>query len=317
MKILLFSSRKVTANSRQNAFCNVKNAPPESLLQEKLTWSNTPCAVLLTPFDNRRGFSVGVQAVDGAARQYSPCREYLTFAARALSDGIVTFAPCSRIINQNTTAMKQYDTYIFDLDGTLLNTLGDLTASTNHAMRAFSMPEHTVDDVRRFVGNGIKKLIERAVPDGTGNPRFDDVYAVFMEHYLKHSLDTTRPYDGVMPMLASLKRDGRRMAVVSNKYCTATEALCRHFFSDYINVAIGESEIIRKKPAPDSVREAMRRLGADPATTVYVGDSEVDVATARNSGLPCISVLWGFRDRDFLIANGADTFVSNPVEIAS
>jgi len=211
--------------------------------------------------------------------------------------------------------MSQYDSYIFDLDGTLLATLGDLTASTNFAMRAFSMPEHTVDEVRRFVGNGIRKLIERAIPNGTENPQYDDVYEVFMRHYLEHSLDTTQPYGGIIELLAELKRRGRRMAIVSNKYCTATEALCRHFFNNYISVAIGESETIRKKPAPDSVLEAMRRLGADPASTVYVGDSEVDVATARNSGLPCISVLWGFRDKDFLIQNGATTFVENPKEI--
>jgi len=213
--------------------------------------------------------------------------------------------------------MRQYSTYIFDLDGTLLATLGDLTASVNHAMRAFDMPCHTVDDVRRFVGNGIKRLIERAVPLGLANPQYNNVYEVFMEHYLKHSLDTTRPYDGVPELLAELKRRGRKMAVVSNKYCTATEALCRHFFSDYISVAIGESETVRKKPSPDSVLEAMRRLNADPATTVYVGDSEVDVATARNSGLPCISVLWGFRDKDFLVGHGAAVFVSNPMEIVS
>ena len=211
--------------------------------------------------------------------------------------------------------MKQYDTYIFDLDGTLLATLGDLTASTNHAMRAFNMPEHTIDDVRRFVGNGIKKLIERAIPDGVDNPLYNNVYDVFMEHYMKHNLDTTRPYGGIPELLAELKRRGKNMAIVSNKYCTATEALCRHFFNDYITVAIGESETVRKKPAPDSVFEAMRRLDADPATTVYVGDSEVDVATARNSNLPCISVLWGFRDKDFLIANGATTFVEKAEEI--
>ena len=211
--------------------------------------------------------------------------------------------------------MKQYDTYIFDLDGTLLATLGDLTASTNHAMRAFNMPEHTIDDVRRFVGNGIKKLIERAIPDGVDNPLYNNVYDVFMEHYMKHNLDTTRPYDGIPELLAELKRRGKKMAIVSNKYCTATEALCRHFFNDYITVAIGESETVRKKPAPDSVFEAMRRLDAAPATTVYVGDSEVDVATARNSNLPCISVLWGFRDKDFLIANGATTFVEKAEEI--
>lgn len=211
--------------------------------------------------------------------------------------------------------MKQYDTYIFDLDGTLLATLGDLTASTNYAMRAFNMPEHSIDDVRRFVGNGIMKLIERAVPGGVDNPELHEVYDVFMKHYLKHNLDTTQPYDGIPELLAELKRRNKKMAIVSNKYCTATEALCRHFFNDYISVAIGESEQIRKKPAPDSVLEAIRRLGADPATTVYVGDSEVDVATARNSNLPCISVLWGFRDKDFLMSKGATTFVERPMQI--
>ncbi len=211
--------------------------------------------------------------------------------------------------------MKQFDTYIFDLDGTLLYTLDDLTASTNHAMRAFGMAEHTTEEVRMMVGNGIRKLIERAVPDGTGNPLYEDVYKEFMHHYLEHSLDTTRPYPGIMEMLAALKAKGRRMAVVSNKYCKATEHLCRAFFGEYISVAIGESADIRKKPAPDTVLEALRRLGVSKEGAVYVGDSEVDIATARNCGLPCISVLWGFRDKDFLVKNGGTTFAESPEEI--
>lgn len=211
--------------------------------------------------------------------------------------------------------MRQYATYIFDLDGTLLATLGDLTTSTNYAMRAFSLPEHTVDEIRCYVGNGIRKLIEKAVPNGKANPQYEDVYETFMRHYLEHNLDTTRPYDGVVEMLAGLKSRGCKMAIVSNKHHTATESLCRHFFNDYVSVAIGEGDAIRKKPAPDSVFEAMRRLGADPVSTVYVGDSEVDVATARNSGLPCISVLWGFRDKYFLSQNGATTFVEKPMDI--
>ena len=211
--------------------------------------------------------------------------------------------------------MKQYDTYIFDLDGTLLYTLDDLTASVNHAMRAEGFREHSVEDVRMMVGNGVRKLIERAVPDGKDNPRYEETYQAFIGHYLKHDTDTTRPYHGIVELLAELKRRGKRMAVVSNKYCKATEALCRTFFSEYIDVAIGESEQVRKKPAPDSVLEALRRLGVGKDGAVYVGDSEVDVATARNSGLPCISVLWGFRDKDFLTANGATTFVDEPGEI--
>lgn len=211
--------------------------------------------------------------------------------------------------------MKEYDTYIFDLDGTLLYTLDDLTNSVNHAMTEFGLPEHSIEDVRRMVGNGIKKLIERAIPNGKENQQYENIYSSFMEHYLKHNLDTTKPYDGIIETLDALKKRGKKMAVVSNKYYKATEELCRHFFRDYIDVAIGESEKIRKKPAPDSVFEAIKRLGVSKEHCVYVGDSEVDIETAKNSGLPCISVLWGFRDRDFLLKHGAQTFIERPGEI--
>lgn len=211
--------------------------------------------------------------------------------------------------------MRQYDTYIFDLDGTLLSTLDDLAASTNYALRRHGMPEHTLDEVRWMVGNGVRLLIERATPGGASNPQFDSVFATFRSHYMEHSLDTTRPYPGIMEMLTELKRRGRRIAVVSNKFYAATQELCRHFFGDTVEVAIGERENIRRKPAPDTVIEALRQLGVGPEGAVYVGDSEVDVATARNSGLPCISVLWGFRDRDFLTEHGATTFVTSPEEI--
>lgn len=211
--------------------------------------------------------------------------------------------------------MRQYDTYIFDLDGTLLSTLDDLAASTNYALRQHGMPEHTLDEVRWMVGNGVRLLIERATPGGASNPQFDSVFATFRSHYVEHSLDTTRPYPGIMEMLTELKRRGRRIAVVSNKFYAATQELCRHFFGDTVEVAIGEREGIRRKPAPDTVIEALRQLGVGPEGAVYVGDSEVDVATARNSGLPCISVLWGFRDRDFLTEHGAMTFITSPEEI--
>ena len=189
-----------------------------------------------------------------------------------------------------------YDVYVFDLDGTLLDTLRDLTASVNHALRWAEMPERTIEEVRWFVGNGVKKLMERAVPEGTDNPRFTEVYQEFRDHYLHHGLDTTEPYPGIMEMLRALKDEGKQIAVVSN-------------------VAIGEREDIRKKPAPDTVEEALRRLKADCTHAVYVGDSDVDIQTAMNSGLPCISVLWGFRDKDFLLAHGATTFVASPHEL--
>lgn len=208
-----------------------------------------------------------------------------------------------------------YKTYIFDLDGTLLNTLGDLAASTNYALRQYGMPEHTIDDVRRFVGNGVGKLIERAIPEGLANPQYEDVLATFRKHYMLHSLDTTAPYPRIESLLHSLRSNGCNVAVVSNKFYNATVELCRHFFADTVEVAIGERENIRRKPAPDTVFEAMRQLGVSGEDTVYVGDSDVDVATARNSGIPCISVLWGFRDRDFLIEHGATTFVNTPEDI--
>ena len=207
-----------------------------------------------------------------------------------------------------------YDTYIFDLDGTLLDTLQDLATSVNYALRQHRMPEHSIDDVRRFVGNGVRRLMERAVPEGAANPAFEVAFVTFREYYMEHSLDTTRPYDGILELIHELKQRGCRMAVVSNKMMAATQELVRHFFPD-IEVAIGEHEAagIRKKPAPDTVFAAMLQLGEGSA--VYVGDSDVDLATARNSGLPCISVLWGFRDREFLLEHGATTFVEQPREI--
>ena len=213
--------------------------------------------------------------------------------------------------------MITYSTYIFDLDGTLLDTLGDLAASVNYALRTHGMPEHSIDDVRRFVGNGVRLLMERAIPDGEKNPDFEATFATFRQYYMQHSLDTTRPYEGIPETLAELKARGCHLAVVSNKMMAATQELIRHFFPDTISVAIGENEAagIRKKPAPDTVFAALQQLGMGKENAVYVGDSDVDIQTAANSGLPCISVLWGFRDRDFLIQHGAETFASVPSEL--
>lgn len=212
--------------------------------------------------------------------------------------------------------MMRYDTYIFDLDGTLLNTINDLAASCNYALRSCGMSGRTVDEVRRFVGNGVRLLMVRAIPGGDSNPRFDEAYAIFRQHYLHHSLDTTKPYDGIEELIAELNAAGKHVAVVSNKFYAATQALVRHFFGDTIKVAIGERENIRKKPAPDTVLEALRQLDMPAEAAVYIGDSDVDIDTARNCGMPCISVLWGFRDRQFLIDHGATTLVSEPGEIA-
>ena len=223
-----------------------------------------------------------------------------------------------------------FNVYVFDLDGTLLDTLQDLANSVNYALRQHGMPEHSIDDIRRFVGNGVRLLMERAVPDGARNPQFEAAFATFRQYYMQHSLDTTRPYDGIPELIHELKNRGCQMAVVSNKMMAATQELVRHFFPD-IPVAIGEHEAagICKKPAPDTVYEALRQLGytvvggsaADTHTVpadinaVYVGDSDVDLQTARNAGLPCISVLWGFRSRDFLTVHGATSFARHPLDI--
>ena len=208
-----------------------------------------------------------------------------------------------------------YDTYVFDLDGTLLSTLGDLAASCNHALRANGMPERTIDEVRRFVGNGVKKLMERAIPGGLDNPLFEKTFADFRQHYMQHNLDTTKPYPGVMEMLESLRSRGKKVAVVSNKFYAATQALCKHFFGDLVDVAIGEREGIRKKPAPDTVNEALAQMNVGKERAVYIGDSDVDIMTANNCGMPCISVLWGFRDYDFLVEHGATIFVTSPLQL--
>ena len=204
---------------------------------------------------------------------------------------------------------------VFDLDGTLLDTLTDLAASTNYALRSCGMPEHSIDDVRRFVGNGVCMLMTRAVPDGESNPRFDEAFSVFRKHYMQHCLDTTCPYPGIMDALARLKEKGMMLAIVSNKLQAGVDELYRQYFSDTVEVAIGERPGMQRKPAPDMVQLALRELGVEESAAVYVGDSDVDLLTARNSHLPCISVLWGFRDRDFLLQHGATQLVRRPEEI--
>ena len=210
-----------------------------------------------------------------------------------------------------------YSTYIFDLDGTLLNTLDDLAASVNYALRQYGMPEHPVDAVRRFVGNGVRLLMQRAVPEGADNPMFEEIFVTFRQYYMAHSLDTTKPYENMPQVLATLRSNGCRIAVVSNKMMAATQELCRYFFPDTVEVAIGEDEAsgIRKKPAPDTVDAALQALGVEKDGAVYVGDSDVDILTACHAGIPCISVLWGFRDKAFLQSHGATTYITHPDEL--
>jgi len=206
---------------------------------------------------------------------------------------------------------------IFDLDGTLLDTLEDLANATNWALRHNGMPERTLAEVRGFVGNGVRKLIERSVPDGEANPLFEQTFKDFKRYYVGHCQERTRLYDGIPEMLAALKTHGLRMAIVSNKLQAGVDELYEQYFKDTVEVAIGERPELRRKPAPDMVELAMRELGVTKDEAIYVGDSDVDLQTARNSGLPCASVLWGFRDKDFLLEHGATTLIASPSDLVN
>lgn len=203
---------------------------------------------------------------------------------------------------------------IFDLDGTLLDTLCDLCDSTNDALDAIGAPRRTIDEVRSFVGNGIRMLMLRAVPGGDTNPLFDTAMNAFVASYKKNCANKTKPYEGIPELLSELSADGYKLAVVSNKADFAVKMLVRDYFGDVISVAIGEreNEGIKKKPAPDTVIAALRELGCEKENAVYVGDSEVDIMTAKNAGMRCISVGWGFRSREELEAAGAKETVAAP-----
>ncbi len=206
---------------------------------------------------------------------------------------------------------------IFDLDGTLLNTLDDLADSTNYALSRFGYPTRTIEEVRQFVGNGVAKLIERAIPEGKNNPNFEKCLAIFKENYAQNMYNKTAPYNGIIEMLSNLKSKGIKIAVVSNKFDLAVKELCKKYFEGFIDFAAGENEAqgIRKKPAPDTVISVLNKFNFAPEDAVYVGDSDVDIMTAKNSKMPCISVTWGFRDEKFLLENGATILINAPSEI--
>lgn len=201
------------------------------------------------------------------------------------------------------------------MDGTILDTLDDLAGSLNAALERNGLPRRTRGEVRRFVGNGIRKLVERGVPAGADLSVIEKVYANFTENYHVHCADRTRPYDGIPELISSLKRNGYKTAVVSNKADYAVQALCARYFDGLFDLAVGEREGIRRKPAPDAIVRVLKTLGCDPGKAVYVGDSEVDIETARSAAVPCISVAWGFRNRAALLKSGASVIVSDAKEL--
>lgn len=212
--------------------------------------------------------------------------------------------------------MKKYNTVIFDLDGTLLNTLEDLADGVNYCMREFGYPERTLEEVRCFLGNGIKKLMERAIPDGREDPQFDEVFQTFKEYYTGHCQVKTREYPGIEELLKKLGEEKNcKMAIVSNKNMAAVQELNKIYFNKYIKIAIGEKEGVRKKPYPDSVIRAMEELGSDREHVLYVGDSEVDKETADNAGIDCVLVSWGFRDKEMLQSLNPLTVIDRPEEL--
>jgi len=204
---------------------------------------------------------------------------------------------------------------IFDLDGTLLYTLEDLKDSVNFALEKFNYPPRTLDEVRNFVGNGVRLLVERSIPNGAANPDMEDVLKVFKAHYANNMYNKTKPFDGIEEMLDKLKERGIRTAVVSNKFDMAVKELCKKYFGEKIEIAIGESENLRKKPAPDCVLKVLEQFNCSKEEIFLAGDSEVDIQTAKNCNIKCISVTWGYKDKEFLIKNGAQILVNSPAEI--
>lgn len=208
-----------------------------------------------------------------------------------------------------------YKNYIFDLDGTLLDTLEDLAVAVNHALKKMNYPVRTLDEVRSFIGNGVKMLIRRSVPSEVGEAECEKTLKLYNEYYFAHIADCTRPYDGIEELLNTLKENGCRLAVVSNKSDKLTQKVIKICFGDAFDAVAGQKEDVKPKPDPEAVYGVMEILGAEKGDTVFIGDSDIDVKTAHNAGLPCIGVTWGNRSREVLVENGADFIADSAAEI--
>ena len=209
----------------------------------------------------------------------------------------------------------KYKAYIFDLDGTLLDTLLDLANAVNFAMRAKGYPERTLTEVRSFIGNGIRVLIKRSVPEGTSEKDYEEALGIFTKYYLEHIADYTKPYDGMIDVVKTLQSRGCRVGVLSNKAHFAAQAVVRDFFGDIFDIVVGKMDEYPSKPEPESLFYTMQSLGVTPEESIYIGDSDVDVLTAHNAGIPCIGVTWGNRDEDVLRKSGAEYIAHTPDEI--
>ena len=206
-------------------------------------------------------------------------------------------------------------TVIFDLDGTLLYTLEDLTDSTNYVLSKFKYPVKTIDNIRCYVGDGVSKLIERAIPDGINNPKFHECLNIFTKHYSQNMYNKTRPYADIIDMLKMLKSRHIKTAIVSNKFDSAVKELTKKYFPNLIDIAFGQRENIAPKPSPAIVNEVLGILKTTPCACLYAGDSEIDIQTAKNAGIECISTAWGYKSIDFLRENGAVKLIRAPYEL--
>ena len=200
----------------------------------------------------------------------------------------------------------KYKAVLFDMDGTVLDTLGDLAAAVNHTLREFSMPEHSIAEVAAALSNGAAYLIAHTVPAGTPKELTDKVLAAYAPYYDAHCDILTGPYDGIVPLMEKLRDRGVKLAVISNKQDTAVKPLAEKYFPGLLEIAVGESAEVRRKPNPDAVLAALRHIGVERGDAIYVGDTEVDLQTARNAGMECASVDWGFRTREQLVEIGAE-----------
>lgn len=206
-------------------------------------------------------------------------------------------------------------TVIFDLDGTLLYSLEDLKDSVNFVMKKHGFREYTIDEVREAIGNGVRLLMERILPKDIDKNLFEECLSEFKENYSKNMYNKTKPYDGVLDMLKALREEGYKIAVLSNKFDSAVKELSSKYFGELVDLAVGQKEGVKEKPSPLGIQEIAKELDTDVETCIMVGDSEVDIQTANNAGIDCISVTWGYKNIDFLYDNGATKLVYAPKDI--
>lgn len=211
--------------------------------------------------------------------------------------------------------VKMRKLVIFDLDGTLLYTLEDLMESVNHTLEKFGYETKTLEEVSKHVGNGVQHLVRMMLPENISDDDFNEYYEFFKKYYSEHCCDKTHPYDGIVETLKVLKYRGVKVGILSNKFQSAAEEVCEHYFKDLYDIVVGESETCKRKPSPDGINLICDKFEVSKEEVLFFGDSEVDIKTAENANIYCVSVLWGYRDRDLLTDNGAKVFITNPLDI--